>query len=415
MNVKDPSSEASFEWLRCAHRAERAPDALRRRVLEQARGGRVRSPREIPRAHPRLSHGSWLALAAAVVSVAAGVGLVVTRHVVDGPARFAAGPGAVTPSAEPALPGSPPPAPSPACPQPLPLPRWDQAQLDPSAKLTGLEGQVLKTETRGCGTLERRYLVRLPAQPTPAAPVLIVLHDAGQSAEAGQIQTRWWFDDVTAQRGAVLVYANGGPIAPRQNGWQVNAGVWQTDAEAYPSVDDVAYLQAIIDDLRARPGLAQGDIFLAGTGSGAVMALVAALQHPERYSGVAAFLPTRAPRKAELGDALTAPAQRRLRSIFIALPETAEQNASALASEWATLLGSPAARVRTTRQKPGISRIDTTLAGEVALRILRLPRQVDPFPPPGGAEPLARAASEKHPFFFDGAGVAWEFFERARP
>jgi predicted esterase len=411
MNVRDPGSEASFEWLRHAHRSERAPDALRRRVLEQTRGGRLRSPRNVPRAQRSLSRSSWLALAAAVVGgVAGGVWLGVARHVVDSPAEPAAGPAGVTPMAEPARPNTP----SRACPPPLFGSLWELAQVDPAAKITGLEGKALQTEIAGCEPLVRRYLVRPPATPKASAPVLLVLHDGGQSAEVAQIATRWWFDDVTVRKSALLVYANGGPIAPRQNGWQIKSGVWQTDAEAYPSVDDVAYLQAIIDDLRTVRGLAQGDVFLAGYGSGAVMALVAALQHPERYAGVAAFLPDRAPRKAELGAALAASGQRRLRSVFVVLPKTAE-GPSALAFEWAALLGSEPGGVRVTRQRPGISRIDTTLAGGVALRILRLPGQVDPFPPPGGAEPLARAASEKQPFFFDGAGAAWDFFERASP
>jgi len=411
MNIKDPGSEASFEWLRHAHRSEHAPDALRRRVLEQARGGRLRNPRVLPRAQRWRSRSSWLALAAAVFgSAVAGVWLGVARYV-DGSASPAAELAGVTPRAEPVRSGSL----SPACAQPLPSPVLDLAEVAPSAGNAGLEGQVVQTETVGCGPLARRYLVRPPAKPKPSAPVLIVLHDAGQSAEVGQIETRWWFDDVTARQSAVLVYANGGPIAPRHDGWQINAGVWQTDAEAYPSVDDVAYLQAVVDDLRARLGLARGDVFLAGQGSGAVMALVAALQHPERYAGVAAFLPARAPRKAELVAALAAPGQRRLRSIFVALPKAAEESPSEIAFEWASLLGSEPGRVRVTRQRPGISRIDTTLAGGVALRILRLPKQVDPFPPPGGAEPLARAASKKVASFFDGPGVAWDFFERANP
>jgi len=409
MNVKDPGSEASFEWLRHAHRSERAPEVLRHRVLEQARVERSRRPLAPPRAQRWRTRGSRLALAAAVLGSVAGVWLGVARHV-ERPSTPAAGVDGVTPRAEPVRPNSP----LPACPEPLPDP-WDLAQVDGTAGVTGLVGQVLQTQLAGCGPLARRYLLRPPAQPsTRSAPVLIVLHDGGQSAELGQVATRWWFDDVAARQDALLVYANGGPIAPRHDGRQLNAGVWQVDAAAFPSVDDVAYLQAIVDDVRTQRGLAQGDVFLAGQGSGAVMALTAALQHPERYAGVAAFLPARAPRKAELGAALAASGQRRLRSIFVVLPKLAEENPSAIAFEWAALLGSEPGPVRVTRQRPGISRIDTTLAGEVALRILRLPEQVDPFPPPDGAEPLARAASKGRASFFEGPGAAWDFFERAK-
>ena len=83
----------------------------------------------------------------------------------------------------------------------------------------------------------------------------------------------------------------------------LNAGVWQTDEGVHPAVDDHEYLRAIVDSLRERregppdapQQLLAGDaeVFLAGYGSGAVMALAAAMQHPERYSGVAAFLTPR--------------------------------------------------------------------------------------------------------------------------
>jgi poly(3-hydroxybutyrate) depolymerase len=419
MNARDPGTDASFEWLRRAHRSERAPDALRRRALERARDERSRGERRGPRARRWLARGSWLALAAAVT---AGVWFGVSRTGLDGsgPAPTAAG-DVVMPTAEPA------PSPSsPACSMPLPRSPFDPAQVDFTAKTTGLQAGVFETETARCGPLTRRYLVRPSSEQapsSPSSPVLIVLHDAGQSPEQAQIATRWWFDDVSQRKFAVLVYANGAPILTQTGGPSLHVGIWQTDAAAHPAVDDFAYLQGIVRDLRAKRGLAQGEVFLAGYGSGAVMALAAALQHPDRYAGVAAFLPTRLPRKEELGAALSAPGQllppalgrHGLGSIFVAQPRAAGENPSAVAFEWAALFGSEAGPVRVTRQKPGIRRIDSTLVGGVQLRILSLPKQVNPFPDPGGTDPLARAASEKRPDFFDGPGAAWEFFEQWRP
>jgi predicted esterase len=291
-------------------------------------------------------------------------------------------------------------------------------------------------ETAGCGPLTRRYLVRTSTEHAPVSqvsPVLIVLHDGGESPEQAQHTTRWWFDDVTERKFAVLVYANGGSFVKQTDGPGHHAAVWQTDVAAHPAVDDVAYLQAIVQDLRARRGLAKGEVFLAGYGSGAVMALAAALQHPDRYAGVAAFLPARLPHKEELGAALSAPGQMplppvlngyRLSSIFVVQRSVTGEDPSAVAFEWADLFGTRPGAVRVTPQKPGIRRIDTMLTDMDApggaralmpLRILRLPEQVDPFPAPGGMDALARAASEKRPHFFDGPGAAWDFFEQWRP
>jgi predicted esterase len=299
--------------------------------------------------------------------------------------------------------------------------------------------RVFDTETAGCGPLKRRYLERVPPEAAAPGAAWIVLHDAGQSAEAALLETRWWFGELARRTSTLLVYANGGPldtsapgapqVFPGAIALQRNAGVWQGDRGAHPAVDDVAYLHGIVDDLNAQRALQKdSEVFLAGYGSGAVMALVAAMQHPEQYSGVAAFLPSLSPGSAELRKALASavaprvlggarewrPAVWALRSIFIVLPSTAGKDPSALAEQWAGAFGAEPGAIHVMRQKPGLQRIDTKLGGDlVELRILLLSKQVDPFPLPGGGDETARAASMARPFFFDGPGAAWDFFQRA--
>lgn len=403
MNTRDPETDATFDWLREAHRSERAPEALRRRAPEALRdrareqAGRARSSSERAGLQGKWrTRVGWLALAAAVAGgVWWGASRSALEAISDNPAALH---DVATPTAEPSRAG--------ALALPCPVaPDW--LEIDETAKRTGLHAQRLEVETPGCGTLKRRYLMRTPEALAPHVPVLIVLHDAGQSAELAQIATRWWYDDLAQRKFAVLVYANGlaatRPVVD-------SVGVWQTDADAHPLVDDVAYLDAIVGDLR-RHGLAQREVFLLGQGSGGVMALAAAMRHPERYAGVAAFLPPRAPKLAELGAAPAATGQHPLRSIFIALPRTSEENPSELVVSWAAQLGSAHGAISVTRQKPGVRRIDSVLDKGVRLRIVTLPEQVDPFPGPGGADPLARDASQKLPSFFDGPGAAWELFE----
>ncbi len=417
MNAKHPGTDASFEWLRRAHRSERSPEALRRRALELGHGVRKGSARKQPRNRRWLAQGSWLALAA---TMAAGVWLALARSAPDGAVP---GPAAVTPAAEPvrssepaavtpAAEPVPPSEPARPCPMPLPVSLWAPGSVDRGAQLMGLEAQTLATQTR-CGPLSRRYLLRAVPQQHALTPVLIVLHDGGQSPEQGQILTRWWFDDLSQRAPAVLVYANGGPVVGASPTSGVYDGVWQTDAAAHPAVDDVAYLQALVRDLREKHGLARGDIYLAGQGSGAQMALVAALQRGAPYAGVAAFLPSRAPLPGELAAPLAVGSTWSLSSVFVALPRVEGENPSQLAFEWASAMGAAPGAVHVTREKPGVRRIDTTVGG-LPLRIVTLPPGVDPFPGPGGADPLARAASAKRPSFFDGPGKAWDFFQRAK-
>jgi len=409
MSSRDPGIDASFAGLRRAHRLERAPDALRRRALARARSLRWSLNRRSTRARGWLAPGWLLGLAA---SVAGGIWLGVSRLTVDGPGAAPSQPPrfGVVPSAEPA---GPPAKPVRPCPKPLPTSPWNQAEVGLGAKVSGLEAEVIETET-DCGPLTRRYLVRVPAGDASSSPVLIVLHDAGENAEEVQLPTRWWFDDLAQRERAVLVYANGSQSVLRtENAW-VNAGVWQTDEGAHPAVDDSEYLRAVVEQLREKRGLAQsGEVFLAGYGSGAVMALSAALRHPERYAGVAAFLPSRSPRKEDLDGAPgKVPRASRLHSVFVALPDAPSSDASAIASEWMAALGSEPSAIRVTQQPRGIQQLDSSLAGGVALRLLRLSHEVDPFPVPGGGDPITRKASQARPFFLDGPGAAWAFFQR---
>jgi predicted esterase len=458
MSSSDPRPDVTFEWLRRAHRAERAPEAVRRRAI--ARGRLVLSPPK--RSRPPAGgwfERRWLWGGAAAGAVACVAWLAVSRLAVDGTLAVEAEPGSlsgVAPSAEPPAPRGV----AGGCPEPLPKSFWDPEHPDLEAngfsRGRGPSFVVVQTD---CGPVKRRYVFQEPAG-APASAALIVLHDAGESPEhALLLSTRGWFDGVADRHRAVVAYANGGPLAG--GGDFVNegaptrrhAGLWQTDEGAHPALDDFEYLRRIVDDLRERKMLApSGEVFLAGHGSGAVMALAAAARAPERYSGVAAFLPTTlskttlrpttflpmtllpttwlgtrvlgtrvpASRRPEdlAASARHAPEERRLRSVFVALPAgsgAASKDPSALATEWAAALGSDLGPVRVAWQKPGLDRIDSELAGGVALRILRLSAKVDPFPLPGFGDPIVRAASEARPFFFDGPEAAWAFFQRPDP
>lgn len=412
MMSREPGVDVRFERLRRAHRAERAPDALRRRALERARSTALPRQRRQTRAGEWLRRGGWLALAAGVTG---GVWLGVSHFAIDGLETSRRAGSELVPQPEPAGPAE---APARRCATPLPSSPWNPGQLNLPQGLR-FEAAVFETAT-ACGPLTRRYVVRVPTGYASSAPVLIVLHDAGEEAEHAPIPTRWWFEDVALRQHAVLVYGNGSPSVSGAAQGLNHAGVWQTDDTAHPAVDDFEYLRGVVDDLRGRRGLARsGEIFLAGYGSGAVMALAAAVRHPELFSGAAAFLPARSVRPGDLGVlARQAPGERRLRSIFVVLPAASAaggEDPSSLTWHWAAALGSTPGPVHVTRQELGVERVDTSLAGGTSLRLLRLSAKVDPFPLPGGGDPITRAASERRPFFFDGPGAAWAFFRRPSP
>jgi len=109
------------------------------------------------------------------------------------------------------------------------------------------------------------------------------------------------FEALAETQGLIVVYANAAPAAGRLP----NSGVWHTDPGAQRAIDDFAYLARVVERLDERgllykpaaeelASLRAGsgpDVYLVGYGSGAQLALEAAAQHPERYTGVAALLP----------------------------------------------------------------------------------------------------------------------------
>jgi pimeloyl-ACP methyl ester carboxylesterase len=146
----------------------------------------------------------------------------------------------------------------------------------------------------GCGPLTRRYLTYLPRSVAPpgGAPVLIVLHDSGDSAEGVRaLQAQRSFEALADREGLIVVYANAGPGA--RTGRFPNSGGWQTDPGANPAVDDEAYLAGVIEQLQKRGKITGANpVFLIGYGGGGTLALETAAEHPDRYRGVAALLPS---------------------------------------------------------------------------------------------------------------------------
>jgi len=159
----------------------------------------------------------------------------------------------------------------------------------------GLSVHTFDQEVSRCGTVRRRYLSYVPTSlaARSTAPVLIVLHGQGASAEAMMsFQTHGTFNRLADAKGLVVIYGNGLPTSLNFAGL-LNSGRWRSEPEVNPSgIDDVGYLDRIAGDLLARGVIAGGnDLYLIGQSNGGGMALRAARERPEAYAGVAAFMP----------------------------------------------------------------------------------------------------------------------------
>lgn len=151
---------------------------------------------------------------------------------------------------------------------------------------SGLHEIVLAT---GDG-LSRKYKIYIPVNvaQTSAAAVLINLHGGGGSADSAIFSTR--FNETADSEGFIAVYpegipALGGTAANPFATW--NAGDCCGQA-AVSNVDDVAFIDAVLNDLDARTLVDHSRIYISGLSNGGLMAHRIACEMPERFAAMVA-------------------------------------------------------------------------------------------------------------------------------
>jgi polyhydroxybutyrate depolymerase len=129
---------------------------------------------------------------------------------------------------------------------------------------------------------ERRAIVVNEPPAGETRPVVLVLHGGRGSAELQQAKTG--FDDVAVREGFTVVYPEGTEYGTEgYHAW--NTGYLLRDQVV--GVDDVAYLDKLIDLLIQDHGADPKRVYLTGGSNGAMMAFVYAVQRPERLAAVA--------------------------------------------------------------------------------------------------------------------------------
>jgi pimeloyl-ACP methyl ester carboxylesterase len=407
--------------LRELHQSEHAPAELERSVLERVLPARNKVPL---RARLR-AWWSRVPLGIAVLSAAASVavlgGVYLTLPGVHEPSREPIGDDHIALGREPAKEAARDARGAVRCPiDDLPPGfAYEATRSDMAVALTGLELDTFAMPIPGCPDLVRRSLSYVP-QGLTRGPVLIVLHDGGDSAESVRaLRTQGSFEALAERDRFIVVYANAAPAV----GPFPNSGVWQTDLGANRAIDDVGYLARVVERLGQRAG---PDVYLVGYGSGAQLALEAAAQHPERYAGVAALLPD----KLNHSRPPARPANTRLKRLLFVTVQGGRPwvywpgvplDVNSL-DDWTTAMGLPDLSfqqglqpdTRTADQPmspalPGLHHVvpaGTRLLdvgepdeGGSALRVLVVPRKEDLDVGEGGS-----------PAPLDVATLAWEFF-----
>ncbi len=221
-------------------------------------------------------------------------------------------------------------------------PAFSNAPLGPELAL-----HTFEQPTRACGALTRRYLTYVPSAlgPRTSAPVMIVLHGSGGSAEAARtFQAHDRFDALAARDGFVVVYGNAAP-GPHTTGNSLlwNNGTWRQAFYDDGQVDDVRYLELMLQDLEERGLIAgQNPVLLVGHSNGGGMVLEAARRGLRNLVGFAALMPFDGLRP----EPPPKPADTGLRRVLFAIaagdpamPEGYHELIAEQPARWAKMLG----------------------------------------------------------------------------
>lgn len=141
------------------------------------------------------------------------------------------------------------------------------------------------------GGIERSYTLHVPPSAADQPmPLVVMCHGAGGSAEMSERATGW------SRKGAECEFLVAYPEATRPDPTRPptflrNPQIWRSGAaanETGPRGDDVAFLDALLDEIAAGYPVDPRRVYLCGFSNGASFALVAAARLSTRFAAVAA-------------------------------------------------------------------------------------------------------------------------------
>jgi polyhydroxybutyrate depolymerase len=139
---------------------------------------------------------------------------------------------------------------------------------------------------------ERSYIVHVPRRTDTRAPlpVVFMLHGGGGNAKGTMQETGW--SRKADQEGFLAVLPNALARNPaRRSSFAFNPQLWNDASDRfYPNqkvVDDVAFIDALLDDLATRFPVDPRRIFVTGFSNGASMSFLLGAKLPHRIAAIA--------------------------------------------------------------------------------------------------------------------------------
>jgi polyhydroxybutyrate depolymerase len=142
---------------------------------------------------------------------------------------------------------------------------------------TGVRDVVTTTYDVTVGSTSRSYRLHVPesTRGIAAPPLLIAFHGANQGAENMELMS--WFYPVAEATGLMVAFP------------QASGDYWNTpnSPPAYWSVADVAFVDALLEDVAEQHGLDRSRVYVTGFSNGAIFAELVACLRGEAVAGLA--------------------------------------------------------------------------------------------------------------------------------
>jgi polyhydroxybutyrate depolymerase len=139
------------------------------------------------------------------------------------------------------------------------------------------QAQALDQRHLQVNGVDRTYLIHLPPAAVSPAPLLLVLHGGGSTAQATERNAG--FDGVADANGFIAVYPSGIDL-----GWADGRGM---DPPDQAGVDDVAFIGSVLDDVSSQYAVDPERVYVTGISNGAFMAQRLACDLSDRIVAIA--------------------------------------------------------------------------------------------------------------------------------
>src|SRR5437867_3820686 len=151
----------------------------------------------------------------------------------------------------------------------------------PLSAVPRLSGTLTKGTITVAG-LTRTYSTYVPLELPKGAPLVVVMHGAGENGARMRVETGYGFERLADEHGFAVVYPNA-----YEGYWDVCTIAEDVSANGL-NIDDVGFLMRMVDKLVSEISIDPARVFAAGSSRGGFMAFRLALEAPSRFRAVAA-------------------------------------------------------------------------------------------------------------------------------